>query len=118
MALDTIGRDRPANGLDDAERHEFDQAVADIRAQLTSASAQDDTQSTDLPVGLVNLRNTCYLNSILQYFFSVNAVRELAIRCSSQPSLPSTQDAVLNILQSLGLTGMRRAGPSWLITVS
>jgi ubiquitin C-terminal hydrolase len=36
-----------------------------------------ETFDRSLPAGLANLRNTCYLNSILQYFYSVNAVRDL-----------------------------------------
>ncbi|TPX18169.1 uncharacterized protein E0L32_002678 [Thyridium curvatum] len=32
-----------------------------------------------LPVGLQNIRNTCYLNSILQYLFTVKSVREIVL---------------------------------------
>ena len=107
MALETIGKARPANDPSDTERIEFDQVVADIYGQLSGTDAQNDTQGRDLPIGLVNLRNTCYLNSILQYFFSVNAVRDLALRCASQPPLPSTQDDVRQVLQSLSMTGLQ-----------
>ncbi|KAJ4422612.1 ubiquitin-specific protease ubp2 [Gnomoniopsis sp. IMI 355080] len=32
-----------------------------------------------LPVGLQNIRNTCYLNSILQYFYTVTPVRDVIL---------------------------------------
>lgn len=36
--------------------------------------------SYDLPTGLNNIGNTCYLNSLLQYFFSVRELREILLR--------------------------------------
>ncbi|KAA1097497.1 ubiquitin-specific protease ubp2 [Puccinia graminis f. sp. tritici] len=36
--------------------------------------------SYDLPAGLNNIGNTCYLNSLLQYFFSVRELREILLR--------------------------------------
>lgn len=33
----------------------------------------------DLPAGLGNIRNTCYLNSILQYLFTVRKMREIVL---------------------------------------
>lgn len=32
-----------------------------------------------IPVGLLNIGNTCYLNSLLQYLFTVKAVREIIV---------------------------------------
>lgn len=42
-----------------------------------AVSAADERVDPQLPVGLVNIRNTCYLNSILQYFHTVVAVRDI-----------------------------------------
>ncbi|WAR55733.1 hypothetical protein PtB15_6B476 [Puccinia triticina] len=36
--------------------------------------------SYDLPAGINNIGNTCYLNSLLQYFFSVRELREILLR--------------------------------------
>ncbi|MBW0461494.1 hypothetical protein O181_001209 [Austropuccinia psidii MF-1] len=38
------------------------------------------TVSYDFPAGLNNIGNTCYLNSLLQYFFSVRELREVLLR--------------------------------------
>ncbi|KNF05984.1 hypothetical protein PSTG_00976 [Puccinia striiformis f. sp. tritici PST-78] len=43
--------------------------------------AYDPPQTSfDLPAGLNNIGNTCYLNSLLQYFFSVRELREILLR--------------------------------------
>ena len=53
-----------------------------------------------LPVGLANLRNTCYLNSMLQYFYSVNAVRDLALK-SDLRELEPTEESMKELLRSI-----------------
>ncbi|KAL8284166.1 hypothetical protein RQP46_004915 [Phenoliferia psychrophenolica] len=39
--------------------------------------------SPDRPVGLTNIANTCYLNSLLQYFFTVRELRETILHYSA-----------------------------------
>jgi len=84
--LDTI-----ANRVDNPEmkrkarfyRHLGDQGQfiyepADASA-VASTNKESNSVNPNLPIGLDNLRNTCYLNSILQYFFTVKAVRDIVL---------------------------------------
>ena len=97
MALETILLNRSQN---DPNRDSFDAILADIRSRrnLTSSTPTDgnnpdiqEVVNMDLPAGLGNLRNTCYLNSILQYFYSVKAVRDLALDLERPPLEPTEQ---------------------------
>lgn len=48
----------------------------------TSVSFHDETSQPGniaLPVGLNNIGNTCYLNSLLQYLYTVKAVRDIVL---------------------------------------
>ncbi|KAL2262233.1 hypothetical protein VTK26DRAFT_2069 [Humicola hyalothermophila] len=111
LALDAVSRSR---ATDDSNRAAFENVVAELRSsrqlQLLSTgggqadgtrSVADKSDAADgsravvdmsLPVGLANLRNTCYLNSILQYFYSVNAVRSLALSFDLPALEPSEQN--------------------------
>ncbi|KAK4683835.1 hypothetical protein P7C73_g6382, partial [Tremellales sp. Uapishka_1] len=42
----------------------------------TGTKGEDAPVRRDIPVGLQNIGNTCYLNSILQYLYSIKPVRE------------------------------------------
>ncbi|KAL1843591.1 hypothetical protein VTJ49DRAFT_874 [Mycothermus thermophilus] len=111
MALEAISASRP---WDDPNRDAFEDVLAELRSstqppftQAGSAIAhgQDsdlerprEVVDLDLPVGLVNLRNTCYLNSILQYFYSVNVVRDLAFN-EELPAIEPTEENLRNILR-------------------
>ncbi|KAI3166891.1 hypothetical protein DTO039G3_6158 [Penicillium roqueforti] len=69
----------------DAER--YNQALTIIAKQLDSStlrnmagiSNEPDRSMKDWPVGLQNIGNTCYLNSLLQFYFSVRPFRELVL---------------------------------------
>lgn len=45
----------------------------------TSQTVGGNAVDTSLPVGLMNIRNTCYLNSILQYFNTVLPVQNVVL---------------------------------------
>lgn len=112
FALEVISVNKPDN---DPNRTAFDGVVAEILSSRhtllpSTGSSQDGAAPTasersrevvdvELPVGLANLRNTCYLNSILQYFYSVNAVRNLALK-SDLPALEPTEANLSHILRA------------------
>jgi ubiquitin carboxyl-terminal hydrolase 25 len=50
------------------------------RTQISApGDATNQAGTLTLPVGLLNIGNTCYLNSLLQYLFTVKAVREIIL---------------------------------------
>ena len=65
-ALRVIALDRGSRFL----LRKLDDPNADIQAEPARA---------DQPVGLENIGNTCYLNSLLQYLYTVRAVRNVVL---------------------------------------
>lgn len=55
---------------------EMDNAVLKALAGVTT---EPDVHRADWPVGLQNIGNTCYLNSLLQFYFSVRPFREMVL---------------------------------------
>lgn len=52
-----------------------------LLAKLENPEAKIDAEkgSVDQPVGLSNIGNTCYLNSLLQYYFTNKVVRDIVM---------------------------------------
>lgn len=46
---------------------------------MTGASSESERNLAEWPVGLQNIGNTCYLNSLLQFYFSVKPYRDLVL---------------------------------------
>jgi ubiquitin carboxyl-terminal hydrolase 25 len=73
------------------EAQSLDETAEFLRATGNIATGQPDISSTQpaqnsghatrftAPPGLKNIGNTCYLNSLLQYFYNVKPVREMVL---------------------------------------
>ncbi|KAJ9197928.1 hypothetical protein DTO164E3_5484 [Paecilomyces variotii] len=46
---------------------------------VSGSTAQSDRKLSEWPVGLQNIGNTCYLNSLLQFYFTVRPYREMVL---------------------------------------
>jgi ubiquitin carboxyl-terminal hydrolase 25/28 len=77
--MEKIAEHTNSTGLKSAvgELREMHGIVASGERSAAGASAQ--ATNFDLPVGLENIGNTCYLNSLLQYLFTVKPVRDVVI---------------------------------------
>ncbi|SNX83787.1 related to UBP2 - ubiquitin-specific proteinase [Melanopsichium pennsylvanicum] len=49
----------------------------------STAESWQQLPSNDLPAGIENIGNTCYLNSVLQYFFSITEVRTRVLQAAA-----------------------------------
>ncbi|KAJ5482876.1 hypothetical protein N7539_006322 [Penicillium diatomitis] len=50
-----------------------------VLRQMAGISNEPDRKLSDWPVGLQNIGNTCYLNSLLQFYFSVRPFRDMVL---------------------------------------
>jgi len=67
QALRVIALDRQSNFLL--------RKLEDPSAEVTP----EQIQSPDQPIGLNNIGNTCYLNSLLQYFYTIKPLRDVVL---------------------------------------
>lgn len=54
--------------------------------------------SVDEPVGLENIGNTCYLNSLLQYYFTISPLREKVMELGVASKLPENTSQAQNLI--------------------
>jgi len=80
--VDSYIMDQPEKGT------QFEQAYEILlsRAPMNDGFAQGDPAAESVqyapeewPVGLANIGNTCYLNSLLQFYFSIKPIREMIL---------------------------------------
>ncbi|KAI3393155.1 hypothetical protein diail_4680 [Diaporthe ilicicola] len=70
----------------------------------SSQTATRPALDVSLPVGLVNIRNTCYLNSILQYFNTVLPVRDVVLNWEEYKLEPTEENLKTRRLGGSGST--------------
>jgi ubiquitin carboxyl-terminal hydrolase 25/28 len=78
-ALRAIALDRSSTFL----LMKLDNPDADVRATRTTS---------DEPVGLENIGNTCYLNSLLQFYYTIKPVRDVVMNFESYRVDPDDQE--------------------------
>ncbi|KAL1980380.1 hypothetical protein VTN96DRAFT_4224 [Rasamsonia emersonii] len=50
-----------------------------LRSYISGSTVQTDRNLCEWPVGLQNIGNTCYLNSLLQFYFTIRPYREMVL---------------------------------------
>lgn len=73
---------------------EQDQAQSNNNRSDESEVRRNQYPLDSWPVGLRNIGNTCYLNSVLQFLFTIKPLRELVLDCDSYLQNPSPEALV------------------------
>lgn len=68
--------------------------------------------SADLPAGIDNIGNTCYLNSVLQYFFSITEIRSRVLQAAATVEAGAGLPESIGDEPPQGDTGRRVGGQS------
>lgn len=79
-----IGEDRKSTKIADFLRS----------GQGESSATQDGARKPDEPVGLENIGNTCYLNSLLQFYFTIKPLRDMILNIEQYQETEITDEVV------------------------
>ncbi|KAF2641325.1 cysteine proteinase [Massarina eburnea CBS 473.64] len=63
----------------------------DQKNQTSSQSTRPRHPPATWPVGISNIGNTCYLNSVLQFLFTVKPLRETVLNCDEYLQVPTPE---------------------------
>ncbi|GAB7363300.1 hypothetical protein MBLNU230_g3581t1 [Neophaeotheca triangularis] len=71
MMFEVARSDRPGE--------QTEKAIQALQEALRNYSTSNNLTSENWPVGLISHGNTCYLNSILQYYYSIKPLRDIVL---------------------------------------
>ena len=64
-----------------------------LNSFLKSSKSSSEHPISDWPVGLENIGNTCYLNSLLQFYFTIKPLRNLVLRIN-EFKMPTDEESL------------------------